>query len=229
MALPEKDGYFFTIQNMSNRIIEKYFDQPNFAEREKEVLGRIVAETGFVPEKEIFRGKIYDAKKVGSLIYAGNYENNPAVLKIQGLRPEVDEIDIMAKFNAQNKSKTVRLPRLYKGKKWNEDDEYGYLLQEEISGKKIYEPPFASPEEIQKLIDCYLYTTYEPCPMCSSAAIWAKMKGIIYGASREDRTDAYPWRVLIPAEEVIKQGTPILELYPEFMREECKKLLTLQI
>jgi tRNA(Arg) A34 adenosine deaminase TadA len=80
-----------------------------------------------------------------------------------------------------------------------------------------------------KLIDCYLYTTYEPCPMCSSAAIWAKMKGIIYGASREDRTDACPWRVLIPAEEVIKQGTPILELYPEFMREECKKLLTLQI
>jgi hypothetical protein len=140
---------------MSNKITENYFDQPNFAEREKEVLGQIVKETGFVPEKEIFRGKIYDSKKVGSLIYAGSYENNPAVLKIQGLRPEVDEIDIMAKFNAQNRSKMVRLPRLYKGKKWNEDDEYGYLLQEEISGKKIYEPPFASPEEIQKFIDFY--------------------------------------------------------------------------
>jgi tRNA(Arg) A34 adenosine deaminase TadA len=80
-----------------------------------------------------------------------------------------------------------------------------------------------------KLIDCYLYTTYEPCPMCASAAIWAKMKGIIYGASREDRTEACPWRVLIPATEVVKQGTPILELYPEFMREECKKLLVLKI
>jgi tRNA(Arg) A34 adenosine deaminase TadA len=80
-----------------------------------------------------------------------------------------------------------------------------------------------------KLIDCYLYTTYEPCPMCASAAIWAKMKGIVYGASREDRTEACPWRVLIPATEVIKQGTPILELYPEFMREECKKLLVLKI
>ena len=68
-----------------------------------------------------------------------------------------------------------------------------------------------------KLIDCYLYTTYEPCPMCSSAAIWAKMKGIIYGASREDRTDAYPWRVLIPAEEVIDRKSTRLNSSHEFV------------
>jgi hypothetical protein len=140
---------------MSNRIAEKFFDQSNFAEREKEVLGEIVRETGFVPEKEIFRGKIYDANKVGSLIYAGNYENNPAVLKIQGLKPEVDEIDIVAKFNEQNVSKKVRLPRLYNGKKWNEQDGYGYLLQEQVSGAKIYQPPFASSAGMQDFVQLY--------------------------------------------------------------------------
>jgi tRNA(Arg) A34 adenosine deaminase TadA len=79
----------------------------------------------------------------------------------------------------------------------------------------------------KKLEGCYLYTTYESCPMCTSAAIWARMKGIVYGASREDQTEKNPWRVMIPASEVIMRGIPKLELYPEFMREECKKLLNL--
>jgi len=79
----------------------------------------------------------------------------------------------------------------------------------------------------RKLEDCYLYTTYEPCPMCASATIWAKIKGIIYGASGEDSSKTHPWRVNISSEEVLKHGTPSVELYPEFMREECKNLLNL--
>jgi tRNA(Arg) A34 adenosine deaminase TadA len=77
------------------------------------------------------------------------------------------------------------------------------------------------------LENTYLYTTFEPCPMCASAAVWAKMKGIIYGASREDQTKSHPWRVMVSAEEIIKNGTPKLELYPKFMREECRELLSL--
>ncbi len=77
----------------------------------------------------------------------------------------------------------------------------------------------------KKLTDCYLYTTYEPCPMCSSAAIWARMNGIVYGASHLDATANSPWRIVIPAAEVLSRGTPTLELYPDFMRDECKSLL----
>jgi len=80
-----------------------------------------------------------------------------------------------------------------------------------------------------KLIDCYLYTTYEPCPMCSSAAIWARMKGIVYGASRDDRTESHPWRIYIPAKEVIERGLSDIELYEDFLREECKALLSLHV
>lgn len=78
------------------------------------------------------------------------------------------------------------------------------------------------------LKECYLYTTYEPCPMCASAAVWARMQGIVYGASRLDQTENAPWRVMISAEEILEHGTPTLELHPEFMREECKKLLDLK-
>lgn len=77
-----------------------------------------------------------------------------------------------------------------------------------------------------KLEDCYLYSTYEPCPMCTSAAIWARMKGIVYGASGRDKNNRYAWRVLIPALQIIKRGEPKLELY-QFMERDCKKLLTL--
>jgi tRNA(Arg) A34 adenosine deaminase TadA len=79
----------------------------------------------------------------------------------------------------------------------------------------------------KKLEDCYLYSTFEPCPMCTSAAIWARMKGIVYGASMEDETDKCPQRIKINCSKVIESGIPKLELYPNFMREECKKLLFL--
>lgn len=36
------------------------------------------------------------------------------------------------------------------------------------------------------LSDCELYTSCECCPMCLSAAIWAKMPVIYYGATRKD-------------------------------------------
>ena len=31
-----------------------------------------------------------------------------------------------------------------------------------------------------------LYTTAEPCPMCASAAIWARMRGIVSGSTIDD-------------------------------------------
>jgi tRNA(Arg) A34 adenosine deaminase TadA len=78
-----------------------------------------------------------------------------------------------------------------------------------------------------KLDRCWLYTTFEPCPMCATACIWAKMEGIVFGASMEDRNEKYTQRILIRSEEVIKHGTPKLKLHKNFMREECKQLLLL--
>ena len=41
-----------------------------------------------------------------------------------------------------------------------------------------------------QLDGCTLYASCEPCPMCLSAAYWARVDGIVYGASREDAAAA---------------------------------------
>ena len=84
------------------------------------------------------------------------------------------------------------------------------------------------------LNDCILYTTHEPCPMCASAAIWARMQGIVFGATLQDALDRqnlnskFTWRQIdIPCKYILSKGDPKLELVGEFMREECNQLFEL--
>ena len=81
------------------------------------------------------------------------------------------------------------------------------------------------------LTGCILYTTHEPCPMCASAAIWARMKGIVFGATIEDmlkrrqENGKFTWRqITISCEYVLSKGEPKLELVQRFMQEECNAL-----
>ena len=74
-----------------------------------------------------------------------------------------------------------------------------------------------------------LYTTHEPCAMCASAAIWAKMKGIVFGATIEDAekftSEKFSWRQInIKCRDVLSVASPKLELVEGCLREECNKL-----
>ena len=75
-----------------------------------------------------------------------------------------------------------------------------------------------------KLEGCWLYTTVEPCPMCASACVWARMEGIVYGANMSDANDKITQKVKVKSEEVIANGDPKLKVYGDFMRAECKAL-----
>lgn len=93
--------------------------------------------------------------------------------------------------------------------------------------------------ERRSLEGCVLYTTHEPCPMCMSAAIWAKLDGIVYGAAMEDMENYweereknstyinrfYSWRTInIKAREILERSNSKMFLIENFMGEECKKL-----
>lgn len=84
------------------------------------------------------------------------------------------------------------------------------------------------------LEDCVLYTTHEPCPMCSAAAVWAKMEGVVFGAFIEDAkqkgSSRFSWRQInLHCEDVLKKGTPRLNLVKGFLREECVALFDLSL
>jgi tRNA(Arg) A34 adenosine deaminase TadA len=81
-----------------------------------------------------------------------------------------------------------------------------------------------------------LYSTLEPCPMCTSVAIWAKMAGIVFGASQDEAlafaergaTGSLTWRqIRIRATAVADAGTPHLWVTGGVLRDECLELFAL--
>lgn len=80
--------------------------------------------------------------------------------------------------------------------------------------------------------DCVLYTTHEPCPMCSGAAVWAKVGAIVYGnrikdfKKHEDKKGDYKWRTIdISCRTIVKNNQ--IQVAGPFMNSECQKLFKL--
>lgn len=145
-------------KTMQNKITAQYFSQGDFSLRAEDILERVSHETGFKAEQEIFRGFIYDRDKVGSLIYRGVWQGKPAVLKLQGLKPELDEGTILKAFAAQNASRLVRLPELYIRAPWSDELGCMYLVSEYVDAPHIFEAPVATAEEMADF--CRFYQEY---------------------------------------------------------------------
>jgi tRNA(Arg) A34 adenosine deaminase TadA len=72
-----------------------------------------------------------------------------------------------------------------------------------------------------------LYSTCEPCPMCFSAAHWARIKTIVYGASISDAAKAGFNELRISNQRLKTAGGLHLTLIPGVLREECGGLFAL--
>ncbi|MCC3654617.1 MULTISPECIES: nucleoside deaminase [Streptomyces] len=123
----------------------------------------------------------------------------------------------------------------------------GAVLGESASGLVKGTDPTAHPEIVairtaaervgsRYLPGAYLITTLEPCPMCTAAAIWAKMGGIVYGAAQPDALHwaaehpdtTFTWRQIeMRARDVVRAGHPLIELYEGVCRDDCLALFPL--
>ncbi len=70
-----------------------------------------------------------------------------------------------------------------------------------------------------------LYTTCEPCPMCMSAALWARLDRVVYGATIED-ANRHCNQIQIPAAEVTARSDMQCTVDGPLLRDECYALFT---
>jgi tRNA(Arg) A34 adenosine deaminase TadA len=69
-----------------------------------------------------------------------------------------------------------------------------------------------------------LFSTCEPCPMCSSLAVWANVSAIVFGASIEQTAAKGKARILVPAREVVSRSPVTIEIIGGVLEQECLSL-----
>ncbi len=69
-----------------------------------------------------------------------------------------------------------------------------------------------------------LLSTCEPCPMCSSLAVWANLSAIVFGASIEKTAALGKARILVPAREIVDRSPVSVEVVGGVLEEECLAL-----
>jgi tRNA(adenine34) deaminase len=76
----------------------------------------------------------------------------------------------------------------------------------------------------KNLDDCVIYSTCEPCIMCLSAMIFAKVPKLIYGTSMQ-KTFPDNMPITLMSGELLSATKHKLEIVGGFMEQECSVLL----
>ncbi|MBT3314733.1 MAG: nucleoside deaminase [Anaerolineae bacterium] len=80
---------------------------------------------------------------------------------------------------------------------------------------------------VETLINSTLYTSTEPCPMCSGAIFWGDVRHVVYALSEEglyEITGKTPYELALPCREVFAHGTHPVEVEGPFLEEEARQV-----
>jgi len=72
----------------------------------------------------------------------------------------------------------------------------------------------------QNLETCTLYTTVEPCPMCTTAALFARVGKIVYGASIEEVSEYLP-QIKWTSREIASRAPRPIEIIGGVLSDLC--------
>lgn len=87
----------------------------------------------------------------------------------------------------------------------------------------------------KNLNDCVLYSTHEPCPMCASAGVYARLGGIVFGTTIDDaarfvaKNPQATWRSIHISLSTIFQSAnnSNIVIIEGFMKDRCASLFHL--
>ena len=74
------------------------------------------------------------------------------------------------------------------------------------------------------LCGAVLFCTCEPCPMCSSLAVWANLTTIVYGISIEETVRLGKSRIQVSSTEIAEKSPVLIEVIRDVLKDECKSL-----
>ncbi|MGE5237650.1 MAG: nucleoside deaminase [Chloroflexota bacterium] len=74
------------------------------------------------------------------------------------------------------------------------------------------------------LTGCLLVSTHEPCPMCSTAALWAGIEEIAFGYSIKDALKQGRRRVDLTPREIFALGGKEVQIYDFILFDQCSLL-----
>lgn len=135
---------------------DAFLNGVDITSREKEILLDVSLVTGFILDKELWKSSYYGSEQVGAVLYQGTWRDKKAVLKIQGVKPEISEITMVEGFDQQNKSKIVRPPKFFETILWSEEKGYEAIIMEDVIGNKVLDSKsIQTIESLNEFFDVY--------------------------------------------------------------------------
>ncbi len=74
------------------------------------------------------------------------------------------------------------------------------------------------------LMNHFLVSTCEPCPMCNAAIHQAKLDAVVYGAAIKDAQKVMCNELTPPTKSLFDQSGSHVKVFPYVMRDECNHL-----
>ena len=81
-----------------------------------------------------------------------------------------------------------------------------------------------TPEALQNFI---LYTSTEPCPMCTGAIFWGDVRQVVYALSEEglyEITGETAYELALPCRDIFARGTHPVKVEGPLMEEEARQV-----
>ena len=72
------------------------------------------------------------------------------------------------------------------------------------------------------LCGAVLFSTCEPCPMCSSLAVWANLTSIVYGVSIDETARMGKSRIRVSSRKIIRRSPVMVEVIGDVLHDACR-------
>jgi len=137
-----------------HNLAASFFRGSDLEAREASILQELEAGLHFSPTELLGRSNWWGSDMIGAFRYLGEFEGKQAVLKVQGVKPDVSEAAMLRSFASSNRSALVRPPKLYASIPWSDEKRYEALLVEYINGSKLISSPTTA-EEVERFFEIY--------------------------------------------------------------------------